>query len=231
MNIELIVNHLLSEKCLARGYPRIPILFKTLKKGTNGLYNNGIIYIDLNNSVDKIIFTIFHECEHYFQDYDLNNNIVNVNSIAMVIRKIFNNTYLKEYSKVDIERLANIQANFDILSYNTSSRYKKITNNYHFPEYTLTALISIIKKQPYLLKQYPILIEFFNKDGSLKNIDTLLKQYKNIKKDFSKHHHINTDILIEDKQYVYKEIFNYIINKYSNKHRNVKILKKIINYK
>lgn len=116
----LIFKYAVREKCLANGYPVVKVQYRQIEgKNANkkanysfikniitvntrlynfvsidGLPNGYPHYGEIKNELAHYLKIAFHECEHYFQYSDLMKGILNKNSFAIVLRRIFSK-YIK----------------------------------------------------------------------------------------------------------------------------------------
>ena len=152
-----------------------------------------------------------------------------------------NNEYFTNYENREIEREANIGGwinTFKVLSKYASERkdvikmiksntiitkYKEsiahqtniennISNELEF--YNVRSLIKIISKNPFVIKEYPILTIFFNKNGEIKDLKSLVITYQDIINNNNMYngHRVDLDI--------FNEFFKVLIKPGSISHFN-----------
>lgn len=142
---KLIMKLAIREKCKQYGYPVIDIDFESFGNKEGGKYvakekrillnedelNSGLssdstlypYYSDITTELDRMLLIANHECEHYFQKYDLENNKLTKGSFAFLLYHLFNrytpvspngkSEYQVNYNYKEIENYANTQGWYD----------------------------------------------------------------------------------------------------------------------
>lgn len=142
----LIARLAIKEKCEYYGYPPVKVEFGKVEIGGAGgayLYEKnkimidedalkGDVYGDTNSypfygdkttELERTLLISNHECEHYFQQYDLNNGILSKKSFSIMLQQLLNrftkvskdgkNEYKVNYRYKEMENYANIQGWYD----------------------------------------------------------------------------------------------------------------------
>ena len=258
---KLLIKYAVMEKCLYYKYPVIPVQFVAEqavpqdKKDAGGWYRNGVIYITQNtlndaflqnksypfygeftNEVERLLLVPDHECEHYFQAFDCQNNRFTLGAYYYVIYQITKlnepEEYHKNYAYKQIENQANVRGWQDVSRFLAKHQYRKKSTIFPALQsaarselshqkseksdlieyYNISSLIKHCYIQPNLIDKYPLLQEFFincgNNKGLLKDTASLIENYNILPR---------RHVVSQEKQIIYQEFFNYLFNQDINR--------------